>query len=351
MVTSPKTQRCDLNVSHTLDKACDDATVFLAEYGAPPDTAKDMVALLHALVAPTTSVPPDPVTRSWLAMIIHNHLWQYWYFDGIPLAVRVAYWAAVNHALHPLPEQHKKQWPIFLAHLEEIKAREIAIRRSEMAGGWLFPGEPQILWEIAKLACVRPGSICELGSWTGRSTTVICGAVRHFARERKVLLLDNWSWGYGELTYPFMTEGRDIRSELQAQLEPYIGMYSLFDGLILDQLTNVKSVLGNERLALLFHDASHEYDHVLADLSAYLPLVCNDGYIVVHDYNHPENQGTKQAVDELIAKRSHGIYRESVFNTLGIFRKAATSSAPPQSALLATYAAIGTSRTLGDSTR
>lgn len=56
------------------------------------------------------------------------------------------------------------------------------------------------------------------------------------------------------------------------------------------------------KVRLLFHDASHFYDKVKADLSAWLPHV--EGYICLHDYTgEDEGQiGVSQAANELLGK-------------------------------------------------
>lgn len=60
---------------------------------------------------------------------------------------------------------------------------------------------------------------------------------------------------------------------------------------------------------LLLHDASHEREHVEADLRAWLPLVRTGGLIWVHDYGdppeawgQPSSPGVKEAVDLLVAE-------------------------------------------------
>jgi hypothetical protein len=96
--------------------------------------------------------------------------------------------------------------------------------------------------------------------------------------------------------------------------------------MIVDALPKVRDALNNEKLAFLFHDAGHVYEQVINDLRAFLPLLRDGGYLLVHDYNNPELPGTKQAVDDLITEKCWGIACESVFNTLGVFRKCLTEN-------------------------
>lgn len=49
---------------------------------------------------------------------------------------------------------------------------------------------------------------------------------------------------------------------------------------------------------LIFIDASHTYEDVMADLSRWWPRVRNGGVMAMHDYGHGDFPGVKQAADE-----------------------------------------------------
>jgi hypothetical protein len=326
------------DIKKIIERACKKAAEYLDGFIFDAVVLKDVTLLLYAL-SRYPDPDPDPVVRSRLSMIINHHLWQNWYYEGVPLAVRIAYWAAVEAKMLNTPSQYTSKWGEFVAYLQESKARGIAVARSDTAGGWLFPGEPHVLWEIARLACSMEGDFCELGTWTGRSATVLCAAVQHFAPHKKVYLVDNWEWGQKQDIYPFMAEGRQVLIELRRQLQPYTGLYKDFSGMINELRDEIMSNVSTKGLALLHHDAEHDYENVYHDLTSYLPLLAQGGYLVVHDYNHPDNTGTKQAVDDIVKSTDASIFRVSVFNTIGLFRKGASSER------LNGLSSIGTSRT------
>jgi predicted O-methyltransferase YrrM len=68
------------------------------------------------------------------------------------------------------------------------------------------------------------------------------------------------------------------------------------------------------KVSLLFHDASHLYDKVKADLEAWLPHV--EGYVCLHDYTGEsvEQIGVSQAANELLGKPIE------VYPRLGVFK-------------------------------
>lgn len=55
---------------------------------------------------------------------------------------------------------------------------------------------------------------------------------------------------------------------------------------------------------LLFHDASHFYDKVKADLLAWLPRMAKESYVCMHDYTGKgdEQIGVSQAANEVLGK-------------------------------------------------
>jgi len=56
-------------------------------------------------------------------------------------------------------------------------------------------------------------------------------------------------------------------------------------------------------VALLFVDGSHEYEHVLEDLTLWSPFIPSGGRIVAHDYFHPLQPGVPRAVEAFLAGR------------------------------------------------
>ena len=60
---------------------------------------------------------------------------------------------------------------------------------------------------------------------------------------------------------------------------------------------------GHPKVALLWHDAAHHHDEVLADLRAWLPLMADDAVVVLHDAGNP-NYGVVSAATEAFKRRT-----------------------------------------------
>jgi hypothetical protein len=56
---------------------------------------------------------------------------------------------------------------------------------------------------------------------------------------------------------------------------------------------------------MVFIDASHDYESVLHDIKAWLPVVVDGGIISGHDYTSPGYEGVKKAVDEHFGNRAN----------------------------------------------
>lgn len=251
-------------------------------------------------------------------------LLQYWHYDGLPLATRIVLYFALLDGLLTIPAEQTSAWSAFKAYMEEFLAREATILRSREAGGWLFPGEPEFLWELAKGASEVPGQLCELGSWTGRSALIWCGALKFTNSEKRLYVVDNWNWGKEGDRYPFMTEGREIHAEFVGNLAGFEAQYVIKTGLIEDVLGDLCRDIGTDGLAVLFHDASHSYPEVYRDLETYLPLLRKGGILLVHDYGHPGFPEVKRATDTAVSKRLD-LVLEKVVNTLAVFRRNSTA--------------------------
>ncbi len=280
----------------------------------------DQMLEVHRRKAAARTGAADAVALSKYAILDQQQVLKYWYFDGAPLSVRILYYFGVLEGLFHVPDEQRARWMEFVGHMEEFRAREKALDAVRAVGGWLFAGESEMLWDLAKQASSLRGSYCELGAWLGRSTLIWCNALRVYSPAKRLLVVDNWKWGKEGEKYPFMIQGRDVFLEFKANLAGLDGWYRVYKSLIEDACVEVARDLEGEGLALLFHDANHGYDEVKRDLDQYVPLLNDGGYLIVHDYNHRDFPGVRAAVEAVRSKYGY-LDADGVFNTLGIFRR------------------------------
>ncbi len=305
-----------------IERVRERAVRYLTDVGAPAAAFQQLDHMLILCVeGRDVGVPEDEriPTRSRYTLIERLQILQYWYFDGVPLAARVLFFAGVQEGLYRLREREAERWHEFLEYMEEYRLRQHAVRASDAAGGWLFAGEAEVLWELAQAAVAVPGDFCELGAWTGRSALLWCHALSRYAPERTLRVVDNWRWGKEGSIYPFMVEGRDLLSEFRHNLRGLEKFYRTYQMLTEEAVKSVSEDTAGRGLALLFHDAGHSDSDVRDDLRLYVPLLNNGGYLVVHDYNHPRFPGVRKAVGDIL-EEFPGLEEERVFSTVGVFR-------------------------------
>ncbi len=197
------------------------------------------------------------------------------------------------------------QHPSFLQRLANLNAEKV-LRRSREAwtafrwGGerrlgssyprWvdsistsMTPNEKQVLFHFARQ--LPPGAAAaEIGSYQGASSCCLAAGIR--CRGGRVWCIDTW-----------MND---------AVSEACMDVFSLWQRHTLPVADFIQAVRGYSHevvdripvgLALLFVDGDHSYEGVKKDLLLYLPKLCRDGILIMHDWNH---DAIRRAVTELV---------------------------------------------------
>ena len=142
--------------------------------------------------------------------------------------------------------------------------------------GYLYPQEGDYLFVLASE--LNPGDIAvELGALQGRSTTAIAlGCKESGARLHTV---DTFLGSFEHQVDPNIPQPDPniLVSNLQK-----VGVAEWVNVIRSDTLSAVKDFADNS-ISLLFVDAAHEYEAVLADLINWFPKVKAGGDIVCHD--------------------------------------------------------------------
>lgn len=147
--------------------------------------------------------------------------------------------------------------------------------------------------------------IVELGVCQGRSGVAMLLACQ--GTQRKVYLIDDFDEDNPGYVTPSLveTEGNIKRLGLEEWAE-----------IVVKDSTQAGLEWDGSKVDLLFHDASHRYAKVAADLLAWRGHVKSGGIVCLHDYTGMgEGQiGVSQAGNEVLGKPIH------VENRLGVWR-------------------------------
>lgn len=168
----------------------------------------------------------------------------------------------------------------------------LVLDRAIQIEGWMSGLE--LLWLAYQAHKAK--SICEVGSWKGRSTRALLDNT-----EGPVLAVDTWA-GSDEEDHEKELAGKDP----DWLFDEFIGNVSYgtpdgkllyYRGLSLDGAKFCKDK--GLTFDFIFIDASHKYEDVKADIKAWMPLVNKGGLLAGHDYSHVWPSVVK-AVDELL---------------------------------------------------
>jgi hypothetical protein len=129
--------------------------------------------------------------------------------------------------------------------------------------------------------------VIEVGSWLGQSTRHIAGLL---PQEGKVYAVDHWQ-GSLEHQPGQATHGKDLRL-LYDQFLSNVIHAKLTDKIVPVRMPSVEAAkaLTDVKPDLVYIDASHEFEPVYQDLTAWFPYVKGHGILCGDDWAYPEVQ-------------------------------------------------------------
>jgi predicted O-methyltransferase YrrM len=189
----------------------------------------------------------------------------------------------------------------------------IALLKSSRIEGWLMPGEPGYLYDLADKYIPVGGLAAEVGSWKGKSTIMIATACRELSA--KLLSIDTFS-GNIEIT-------TDVTKNTGVYAEAHQNPDEFWQNNIVKNLSDLPveylkmtskqatRKIKNQSLDFCFLDGDHTVPVVYQDIHDYLPKVKKGGILLGHDYSlepNPKNQ-VKASVDKIIGAKNITLFQ------------------------------------------
>ena len=137
--------------------------------------------------------------------------------------------------------------------------------------GWFGQQETELFYDIIS-NLKNKASIVEIGSWCGRSISLITLTARKFGNTNKIFSID-----------PFLTSKDDDNQKYP------IFKKNLEERNIWDEITHIKEksqIVGTNfahKIEFIFIDGFHKYDSVKKDFELFSKSVIENGYIAFHD--------------------------------------------------------------------
>ena len=148
--------------------------------------------------------------------------------------------------------------------------------------GWFPEDEASLLFAITCRALAEssgPRSLVEIGSYCGRSTVVLGGAIQAAKSEAKVYAIDPHA---GALT--LHNRSNTFRPPTLEKLTRNIAAAGLQDSVLLIQQLSYE-VFWDKPITLLFIDGLHDYINVSRDFKHSEGWIRDGGYCAFHDYS------------------------------------------------------------------
>jgi predicted O-methyltransferase YrrM len=192
------------------------------------------------------------------------------------------------------------------------------IRKASSIGGWLFEGEPELLYELSKTA--EDGNFIEIGCWMGKSTCILAGGMTDSGKTGKIICVD-----------PFTLAGTPEQVAYHRRLlGGAAGTFYEFLGNarthgFYDRVIPVATFSGtalpslNVSATLAFIDGAHDYENAKRDLELVYPSLQPGSRIAFHDVGNPDFPGLITLMDEL--KRRSDVERTDHVGSITVFKK------------------------------
>lgn len=310
----------ELTSLHSVESMLASMLPDIAATGWSTSAVDDARDILLAVVSKDKLQSAKPSVRSKAEILREWRYLLYWYFEGAPLSVQLALWVGLKVGLLTPPVDGQKRIDEFLTFFPRQIAFEAAKRKSETVGGWIFPAEAELFWEIIDATATTPGDVAEIGSWTGRSSILLAAGLKAISPSKRLHLVDDWCFGGQPSLYPYLSDARDIRSELEENVAPWRERIVVHEGLFQNAVPMMTQA-SPEGFSLIFHDAGHTAVDFLRDLPLIYPLLNHGGYLLIHDYVSINFCEAKETIDVWVASNADLVMERSVGTCAVIARR------------------------------
>ena len=158
---------------------------------------------------------------------------------------------------------------------------------------WCYPDEYTALFEIARGYHNKPeteGYVIEFGTHRGASACMLAGAIKDSGTSFKpIFTMDIYPPNdlFHDQNYK---EARE--SFVRADLLDFVCPMTC-DGFLFRQFWNLPA-------RMIFIDTSHTYENTKREIQESLPLIVDDGWLVLHDYGGEYGEGVVRALNEFL---------------------------------------------------
>lgn len=147
------------------------------------------------------------------------------------------------------------------------------------------------------------GLMCEVGCWTGHSTSILASRAKSI--NRRLIVVDNFKGNEGTPIYDYAKD-----NNVSKIFEENMKSLGLWNNIILFNMDSEEAhpYIAEKSLILLFIDAGHTYNDIKKDLLNYIPKVMKGGIICGHDYES-ETYDEQHINEDYVDGKHHGVIK------------------------------------------
>lgn len=176
-----------------------------------------------------------------------------------------------------------------------------SIRRYETVDGWLSPREAIQLYRLSAGVRAHCPVICELGSWLGRASYVLAKGLDGKAGGRLYCVDPFDCSGDPSSAALYEESARELGRSVEEQFRRNMARLDVIDAIrIVKSPSQAASDAVPDELDLLYIDADHRKESVLADFELWSPKIRPGGWVAFHDVGAIHAPGPKEVVESRI---------------------------------------------------
>lgn len=148
---------------------------------------------------------------------------------------------------------------------------EYALNIVKNFDGWLSKEQAELIYDLVK-SVPKDGSIVEIGSWAGKSMTVIVTATLEVKNNAEIYSID-----------PYLTS-KDESNNMYEKFVSNMKQIGYWDKIIqIKEKSHEFGINWKKPISFIFIDGFHRYDVVKQDFELYFKHLLQNGICILHD--------------------------------------------------------------------
>ena len=172
------------------------------------------------------------------------------------------------------------------------------IRKASNIGGWLFEGEPELLYELSRSA--PDGNFIEIGCWMGKSTCILAGGMADSNKTGKILCIDPFTL---EDTPEQIAYHRRVVGHMTGTFNQFIGnakAQGFYERIVpVAAFSAAAFSVIQTSATFAFIDGAHDYENAKRDFELIFPALAAGSCVAFHDVGTPQFPDLPKLMSEL----------------------------------------------------